>query len=245
MVSPSPDLAQLFAILDAYRNLPAYKLEPRADPFFALFLPRVLSGHLGVKLHATIIPELPLRRGTLWPEDKDSPSKSVKVDYIAFNADCSQGYLIELKTDAASRRDKQDDYLKDARRVGLRALIDGVLTICQDTSSHSLPKYVHLLHALEKLGLVAVPDAVYDLAFPEPQRGVTAALREVRNLVRVDAAPLEILYIQPGGDEDHRHITFDEFASRVEDQGPVGKVFAVYLRKWVVKAGVGDPRGVG
>jgi hypothetical protein len=242
-MNTAPDLNQLFTILDAYRNLPAYKLEPRADPFFALFLPQVLSGHLGVKLHPTIIPELPLRRGTLWPEDKDSPSKSVKVDYIAFNEDCSQGYLIELKTDAASRRDKQDDYLKDARRVGLRALIDGVLTICQDTSSHSLPKYVHLLHALAKLGLVSVPNAVYDHAFPAPRRGMAEALREVRNLVPADAAPLEIIYIQPGPDEDHRHITFEEFASRVEDQGEVGKVFAAYLRKWVVTAGVGDPWG--
>jgi hypothetical protein len=237
------DLAQLFAILDAYRNLPAYKLEPRADPFFALFLPPVLSSHLGVELHPTIIPEFPLRRGTLWGENTEAASASVKVDYIAFSKDCSQGYLVELKTDAASRRDKQDDYLKDAQRVGLRALINGVLQICLDTSSHSLPKYVHLLHELEKLGLVAIPDAVYEHVFPEPRRGAKAALGTVRNLVSIDAAPLEIIYIQPGSDEHHRYITFDEFASRVADQGEVGRVFAAYLRKWVVKAGAGDPRG--
>jgi hypothetical protein len=173
----------------------------------------------------------------------EAPSASVKVDYVAFSKDCNQGYLIELKTDAGSRREKQDEYLKTAREVGLRALVEGVLTICQDTSSQWLPKYIHLLHQLAKLGLVSVPDAVYDLAFPEPRRGVTEALRQVRNLTRVDVAPLEIIYVQPGGDADHRHITFEEFALRVEDQGDVGRVFAAYLRKWVVKAGVGDPRG--
>ena len=43
--SESPTIERVFELLDRWRHLPAYKLEPRADIFFALYLPEVLSNH--------------------------------------------------------------------------------------------------------------------------------------------------------------------------------------------------------
>jgi hypothetical protein len=49
-----------------------------------------------------LIPEFPLRRGTLWSETTEGASQSVKVDYLAFSLDRRRAYLVELKTDAGS-----------------------------------------------------------------------------------------------------------------------------------------------
>ena len=41
-----PDLDALFDLLDRWRHLPSYRLEPRADVVFGLFLTRALDQHL-------------------------------------------------------------------------------------------------------------------------------------------------------------------------------------------------------
>ena len=41
-----PDIAALFDLLDQWRHLPSYRLEPRADAVFGLFLPHALDRHL-------------------------------------------------------------------------------------------------------------------------------------------------------------------------------------------------------
>jgi hypothetical protein len=109
----------LFERLDTWRHLPGYRLEPRVDIFFSLYLKQVLEIHLDVQephnddgVLDVILPELPLRRGTLYGEQVDSPNKSVKVDFVLFRADLKKAYFVELKTDVSSRREEQDDYLK-------------------------------------------------------------------------------------------------------------------------------------
>ena len=42
----SPTIERVFELLDKWRHLPTYWLEPRADIFFALFLPEVLRKSL-------------------------------------------------------------------------------------------------------------------------------------------------------------------------------------------------------
>ena len=92
-----PDLISLFDLLDRWRHLPSYRLEPRADAFFALFLVDVLDRHLqsrGVRVDPRVIPEFPLgQRGT---------KRSDKADYFAVSADRKHAFLIELKTDMRS-----------------------------------------------------------------------------------------------------------------------------------------------
>lgn len=58
-----PDVAALFDLLDRWRHLPSYRLEPRADAIFGLFLPDTLDRHLaprGIAVDPLVIPEFPL-----------------------------------------------------------------------------------------------------------------------------------------------------------------------------------------
>jgi hypothetical protein len=241
-VHPDPMLVDLFRIQDSWRHLPAYRLEPRADPFFALFLPEVLSKHVGKELNRVVVPEFPLRSSSLWPERAGESNHSVKADYAAFSADNQEVFLVELKTDQASRRTEQDEYLEAARSVGLHALVDGILSLCRSTQARSIPKYVHLLYRLAELGLVDVPERVYELGVPKALPGVKVALREVRNIVAADPPAIRIVYVQPDPDEHHDCISFSEFAAAIEHRGEMGEVFATYLRRWTERAGSVDPR---
>jgi hypothetical protein len=82
-------IEQLFDLLDHWRHLPAYQLERRADILFALYLPEFLSERLGIPIRAEMIPEFPVRLGTIYPETVDNNS-SCKIDYLAFSVDGSQ-----------------------------------------------------------------------------------------------------------------------------------------------------------
>ena len=72
----SRTIADVFNLLDRWRHLPAYRLEPRVAPFFALFLRDVLSTRFGIQLHDIVIPEFPLRIGTLYPKKESVDAHS-------------------------------------------------------------------------------------------------------------------------------------------------------------------------
>lgn len=74
----------IFQRMDDWRHLPDYRLERRADLFFSLYLPAVLEAGLGYPVLAQMLPEFPVRIGTIYP---DVPThKSYKVDYLALSA---------------------------------------------------------------------------------------------------------------------------------------------------------------
>ncbi len=102
-----------------------------------------------------VIPELPLRRGTLFGEYVDGANASVKVDYALFSADGSRVFLVELKTDQGSRRDGQDKYLRAAQAVGMRQILSGIMKIVSATAAQYRPKYLHLLAQLERASMIA------------------------------------------------------------------------------------------
>ena len=232
----------LFALLDEWRHLPAYRLEPRADPFFALFLRDVMAEHFKVEIHPTIIPEMPFRRGTLWGEETNSPNKSVKVDYAVFTRDCGKAYFVELKTDKDYLKNDHEEYLTVAREKRIRKLVDGILLMARATDAKFIPKYIHLLHRLGALGFIDVPADVYTHSFPELESGVIEQLCRVRNLVSESGPAIQIVYVAPDAHPKHESIDFDEFARIAESKGEVGRIFAEYLRKWKTPAGSPDPR---
>lgn len=214
----------LFSLLDEWRHLPAYELERRVDIFFALFLPDVLSTHFDVELHPMIIPEFPLRRGTLKGESVKSPNKSKRVDYVLFTENLQKMFLIELKTDIGSRKNEQDNYLEQARKAGFQNLIHGVICIYKNTKKRYIPKYNHLLDRLSELGFIKIEgkEAIY----------------KVRNTVDGDGPEIKIVYIQPtnkGNNPDV--IDFEYFANRIEGTGEMGERFAESLGKWKEPAG--------
>jgi hypothetical protein len=233
-------IADVFALLDKWRHLPAYQLERRADVFFALYLREVVEQHVGQTLHDVVIPELPLRRGTLWGESSEGANLSVKVDYALAAADGRTFYLVELKTDDDSRREGQDRYLERAAEIGLHAIVDGIVRAA--AHSQSLQKYFYLFRELGQLGLLEVPDSLYDLVFPEVRRGVRRHLGQIRNLVPTPEPKVHVLYIQPHSEPGHDCIDFEEFARIAEAHGDeLSTELAAALRRWTAKAGAERP----
>ena len=243
----APTVADVFGLLDEWRHLPAYRLESSVAPFFALFLREVLSAKLGVELHPVVIPEFPLRKGTLYA---DRSNQSFNVDYVAFSQDDQKAYLVELKTDMGSRRDDQSCYLVKARDVGIRKLVCDIKLLAK--ASDKKPKYVHLLHLLSKVGVISIPNnSLYEKSFPTAKPGWSAALEkvEVRTNDKFAKKP-EVVFIQPTVNGDKRHdkhnfnvIVFDEVADIVEQHGELGSIFANHLREWTRPAGSRDPSG--
>ena len=107
----APDATtRIFDLLDHWRHLPDYQLERRADVFFAAYLPQFLAHRWGMASAVQVIPEFPLRLGTLYPA-AGQRNQSCKADYLALAPDLSRAAFVELKTDALSRRTEQDKYL--------------------------------------------------------------------------------------------------------------------------------------
>lgn len=73
---------ELLRQLDEWRHLPDYQLERRVDVFFGMFLPKVIEKRFGVCVD-TVVPEFPLRKGTLDPESSEG-NQSVVVDFAVF-----------------------------------------------------------------------------------------------------------------------------------------------------------------
>ena len=204
------DWNDYFATLKDWKRLPAYKAEPRIDSLVGHFLPRILADIQGIDVVA-LIPELPLRKGTLRPEFEGTPhaERSWKVDFLAVGRD--RCWLVEFKTDSGSRREEQDDYLRDAVRVGTSAVVEGIARIAR--VSPYKRKYAHLLGKLREAGLLDGNDAWTG-----------------RN------PTIEILYVQPSAPVGGEHgIGFERIASWLEGLPEVGdfeKAFAGALREW-------------
>ena len=143
-----------------------------------------------IDLHPIVIPEFPLRIGTIFSDENIADSypvhkrlpgrdQSCNVDYVAFSLDCSTALLVKLKADMTSGRVDQDLYLRRARNTPIGHLIAGTKKL--DKASAKKPKYVNLLHLLAQLDLVQIPDdgLLYRKTFPKPQPGWTQAIENV------------------------------------------------------------------
>jgi len=146
-MTTSERIIQIFDLLDDWRELPAYQLERRADIFFALYLPEILNQCLELGNEITplnIIPEFPIKK-------KDN-NRSNKIDYVAVSLKKKTIYLIELKTDQNSFRDKQNKYLEVAKNKNeTKSLIDDFNKISR--ASKAVAKYMNLKHLMDASGL--------------------------------------------------------------------------------------------
>lgn len=216
----------LFDRMDAWRHLPNYQLERRADLFFSLYLPEVLEAKLGYPVQDQLVPEFPVRIGAIYP---DIPiNKSYKIDYFALSGDGDKAILVELKTEGMSRRDNQDKYLLASREAGLPALLEGILDIFRATNAKR--KYFCLLEHLESIGLLQIPMQVKDIMSGSSLRGVAKASHQIE--ITTKASETIIVYVQPNG-RGPGIISFEEFRAVVQKHNdPVSRRFAQSLSEW-------------
>ncbi len=202
-----PTIETVFNTLDKWRHLPKYQLERRADIFFALFLTDVLENHCGTKFERLVIPEFPLRHGTLGTnKGRVGPNQSVNVDYAAFSKDYNKVFFIELKTDMKSIRPAQDRYLNEAAKKEFKELVEGVCLIRKHGKQPK--KYERLLELLSEVPVDAVehkPQIVY----------------------------IQPKYSKQNHQDHATYIYFEEFADVVKTRGDIGKRFEQSLKSWV------------
>jgi len=229
-------LDAVFHHLDLWRHLPAYQLERRADIFFSVYLKGIVEEVTGTPLEDEIIPELPIKRALIWPEHPSE--KSVKVDYALFAKDRSRVFFVELKTDSGSRRDTQDHYLLTAKRLGFRAIVEGIRSIMQSTTAQQ--KYHHLAAALARLGFLSLPTDIAQYLYPAPRTGLTQRLVAIS--VGPADPPIDVIYIQPEATEGDRCIDFARFAAYVgRFSDPLSRSFSQRLLVWRSAAGSSAP----
>lgn len=221
---PEPDISSLLDLLDHWRHYPAYRLEPRADIYFAFFLPEVLDLHLrprGIRVDARIVPEFPIgQRGT---------KRSDKADFFALSVDKKHAFLIELKTDIRSLRNVQEEYLKKAVNCGLGPLLSEMREMAKSPVRHTRKKYYHLLHAVEELGLIKLPKGLEEKIYGN-SRGVYKLIDAIE--ICSNAAKLEVIHVLPEQGCGENTIDFGAFSEAVEHRGDVGRRFAESLRRW-------------
>lgn len=219
-------IAQLFDQMDVWRHLPNYQLERRADLFFSLYLPEVLEAKLGLAFRPDLIPEFPVRIGTIYP--KIETNLSFKIDYLALSASSEQAVFVELKTEGRSRRSKQDRYLAEAQEVGLAALLDGLLRIFKATQAKR--KYFRLLQSLGRLGLLEIPSSMHEIIASDRLQGLNEMCGDVR--ITCPVKQCKVIYVQPTGTGPDT-ISFDEFQVVVaRHPDALSTRFAQSLKEW-------------
>ncbi len=141
-----------FEMIIDWKKLPAYKAETRIDSIIGFYLKQILEDFFKTEIIG-IIPELPLRLGTLKPEleKTNQADRSYKVDFFAVGKN-SVNYLIEFKTDTKSINVKQDKYLSVSKEIGTEKILEGILKI--SSVSTYKKKYNHLKNKLQVLGLL-------------------------------------------------------------------------------------------
>lgn len=217
---------QLFDRMDSWRHLPNYQLERRADLFFSLYLEPVLKAKLRFEISPIVIPEFPVRIGTIYPNIPID--KSYKIDYVCFSSNMDTAIFVELKTESSSRRESQDKYLAAASKVGFSNLLIGLLQIFHATASKR--KYYHLLKMLEQAGFLQIPPDVHSIIKRKSLLGINA----VAEKITIACSPTNsmVLYIQPNG-QGRDIISFSEFKAVVETfHDPISERFAQSLDEW-------------
>jgi hypothetical protein len=146
------DWDKYFEMLIDWKKLPAYKAEPRVDSLIGYYLNSLITDILKIPIEE-IIPEFPLRLGTIHPKHNGTTyaDRSYKVDFLAIGKN-GINYLVEFKTDHASLRPKQDDYLIKSVDLGSEKIINGAIDISRVSTFKT--KYDHLKQKLVDFELI-------------------------------------------------------------------------------------------
>jgi len=232
----------LFGLLNEWRKLPAYKLEPRADIFFAYFLPKIMHARFPEEINKTInhdyiIPEFHLKKLRF---------DSNKVDYAVIGSD--KVYLVELKTTIDSIAEKQADYLKNAKekKENLQTLVEDVYAIRFSKNSHDKHKnLIKKIHNIPNIGQIPLDysdeNTLNKRTFQELKKKIE--INGLRKIVIVYILP-DILNVPEKYLVDVNKktiningliaevITYDDIIKAIEDSDDLANLFCESLRIW-------------
>lgn len=241
MTTTDSKINQLFNNLDAWRHLPAYQLERRADIFFSLYLAEVLQKKFNLSDAPVLIPEFPVRYGLVPKENgKAGENQSFKIDYLAVTKDGKHVFFVELKTDMASRKPAQDEIMERAADIEGYLLFSDIKNIHKASNAKqkylSLYNYMHEHLHTEENTLTETADGTIQKIISE---------EKFKQFFASSNKPT-IVYLQPNkSDKDvetdrKKYIDFAYFADVVKKHTDcrLSELFENSLRKWAaVKAG--------
>ncbi len=189
-----------------WKKLPAYRAEPRVDFIVAGALPEILRERYNEEIKL-IIPELPIRIGSIYP--KININKSYKVDfYVLLNN--GKNIFIEFKTDSNSIRTEQDKYLEAAQNVGMKKILEGIVEISKASTYKT--KYSYLINKLISNSLLSVTKDGFK--------------------VKVKSNKIDLLYILPKAKKQNE-IGFDEVGEIMKNSNDkFYKHFGEILQSW-------------
>ena len=251
-------IEELFKYLDQSRHQPDFRLEPQVAPFFASSLPKILRKKMGVSICETIIPEFPIRKGSLKGEDpKDNAS--YWVDYVAFSKDGSEVFLVELKTDQNSFDDKhgekQRKTYKKVKCENFHNLIEGVKILAKNPNNdkQTRNKYIHLLAHIARSPYKPNSDklkSVIKVAYLKKGFRKNSLREEINTLDFPLGDPKtkpKVVYILPKTPDvdidSFEYINFKEVGNTLSSRGnELERTFAKYLKKWQDSPGCHEPQ---
>jgi hypothetical protein len=120
-------MSSLFDFLDSWRHFNNYQLERRVDIFFSLFLVQALKAKLSLSLRPVLIPEFPVRIGTICQEIPID--NSYKINYVVLTNNNYKDIFVELKTKQSFLRSEQEKYLLTSQKAGFLILLQCLLYI--------------------------------------------------------------------------------------------------------------------
>ena len=243
-------LDDLLILLNDWRHFPAYQLERRVDLFIGLLLPRVIASVFAPASDLTVIPEFPLHKGRLGASERED-NRTVNVDFAVFSKRPDRRvFLLELKTDAKSLREKQLSRMAQTRDVGLLNLLEGVREA--GLASHEKRKYARLMWALHEAGCIDPGVRFKDLRMDERRPALAAHFRRLEFVEEWTTVTPELLLIVPTRDctralprrirQEFKIVDFADLADEVRGEGDVGAVLGRHLEVWGThKAGYTSP----
>ena len=237
----SDPLETVLSRLDRWRHLPKYRLEQHVDVLFGLTLPTVIRAVFKTEGELHVIPEFPIRHGTVCTGRGNN--QSFNIDFAVFAEGGKQVLLVELKTDAASIDPTQ---LSNMRKIPGRfdAVVDAIGRIAKNSKEKR--KYLHLISELHN---AAVLSAGSELELPNPTAkelsGFANALKHISCADTVTRTP-KLVLVHPGPASPGSArvdvsgfccIDFAQYAAEMRQEIRIEALFARYLCKWRTPAG--------
>lgn len=139
---------KLIANLRKWRGLPGYSVERRLDLLLTPFIPGFLGDVMGGEVEL-VTAEFPLPKALFDPTDETR--KHISADFLCLRRGSpSTWVLVEIKTDAASRRTKQDKAYCSCAAAGMGQILASIVKKKKGTEHER--EYDSLVRRLKSLG---------------------------------------------------------------------------------------------